>query len=350
MTKGTKRQPKVRSLVELLEEVQSRIGTETLTASQQQDLPALLLNLLTSCEQAEEHGESERGIHAIPGQWHVKRVLEIAAAGGHNLLLVGPPGAGKAELARTLPSLLPIPPLSSPILEPACSIEKGRLEQAILAELTLARSGVLFLKDLENFDLSVLKSLSQMVQTQVRLFPLGETAVVLPAAFLLVASVKPCPCGFLCDARGRCLCSKEEVRQYRERLKEVVHACFALQIEVPLVEGEVVSSWPEDNAAMIRQRVGAARLIQQRRYAARTGLKVNADLKDPHDVEQYCQMVMPAGDLLKSMQKQLHLIPLQVLRVQAVARTIADLDDDSLIGGKYMAEAIAYLPRFIRDE
>jgi magnesium chelatase family protein len=140
------------------------------------------------------------------------------------------------------------------------------------------------------------------------------------------------------------------VRQYRERLKEVVHACFAIEIEVPLIEKEVTSSLPQDNAATIRQRVGAARLIQHRRYAGCTHLRVNADLLDPHEVEQYCQMLMPSEDLLKTIRKQLHLTPLQVLRVRVVARTIADLDEAPLIEGKHMAEAILYLSRFIRYE
>jgi magnesium chelatase family protein len=294
-------------------------------------------------------------VYDIVGQYHVKRALEVAAAGRHNILLVSPPDVGEAELARTLPSLLPILSVSHPILEPACSIEKKDLEQALLAHVTVAQGGVLFFKDLDTFDPSVLSSLSRTVRTQVRLVPGSEAEGVFPAALLVVATVKPCPCGYCFDPGGRC--SLEAIASFRQRLKDVVHTCFDVEINVaPEAQArrpDVAKLFPEDRSADIRARVEAAYRMQQRRYTGLAHLRRNADLRDSDEVGRFCQMSSLARDLLSTVQQQLCLTPLQVLRLPVVARTIADLDGLTLIGGlggKHMAEAILYLSRFIRDE
>jgi magnesium chelatase family protein len=175
--------------------------------------------------------------------------------------------------------------------------------------------------------------------------------VVLPAAFLLIATLKLCPCGECPNSVGEYLCPPDEIAQYKQPLKDVVHTCFDIEIEVSrdtsARAGEVLKMFPEDSSAVVRQRVEAAHLIQQKRYAGCMHLHRNVDLKDPKEVEHYCQMLSPAQDLLKSALRQLHLTPLQMQRLQVVARTIADLADSALIDGKHMAEAIRSLPCII---
>jgi magnesium chelatase family protein len=350
--KQTKKQPTALSLMEVLQEVQCRTSGETVPADERQSIMQIMVNILQGCAKAMERPLPGQDIDEIRGQWHVKRVLEVAAAGGHNVLLVGPNGAGKAQLARTLRSLLPTTAMPYPLREPASTIEEKAFvgDVSLPGELTLAHTGVLLLKDLDTFDLPLLAHLCSAVETHVISIPSPEECVALPAQFLLVATMKPCPCGFSCDPERACLCSKEEIVQYRQRVREVVHTCFALEIEVPLIGEDLLKKRPEENSAIVRERVETVRKIQHRRYAKTMHLRVNADLREVSEIEHYCQMFAPAQDLLKSIQKQLHLTPLQVLRLQTVARTIADLDDEDLIAGKHMAEAILYLSHFIRYE
>jgi len=350
--KRSKRQPHELSLLELLQEAQNRTSTETIPADQRQSLLQMTMCILQACAKATGCPSPKRDMREIRGQWHVKRALEVAAAGSYNILLIGPNGAGKAQLTRTLPSLLPTTSLPYPLREPLSSIEKKAFigEPTIPGELTLAHRGVLFLKDLDAFDLSVLTSLTQTVETHGISIPLQEGSVVLPAQFILVATVKPCPCGFFGDPGRSCLCSAEEIALYRQPLKEIIRTCFAIEIEVPLIGDENLGNYSEEGSATIRQRVEAAREIQHRRYAETTHLRVNADLRAASDVERHCKKVSTAEDLLKSALRQLHLTPLEVLRVQTVARTIADLDGSALIAGKHFAEAIRYLSGFVRDK
>ena len=288
----------------------------------------------------------------IRGQWHVKRALEVAAAGGHNILLVGPAREGSAQLARTMRTLLPATSFPSLLCEPPSGMSRQAFvgEPTRLGALTLANSGVLFLKDLDSFPSVVLTTLTQAVETGVVSFSLEEGSVVLPAKFILVATVKPCPCGSSFDPRGSCCCSVEEITQYRQPLKGVVQTCFALEVEVPLVEEESLGNSSEESSATIRQRVERVREIQRRRYSETTHLRVNADLLSPSEVSRHCKKVSVAEDLLSSALRLLHLTPGELVRVQAVARTVADLDDSALITGRHVAEAIRYLSGFVRDE
>lgn len=351
--KPTKRQLQELSLADLLRALQTKTSTQPIPTHQQQHLMHLIMTILQTCVPTVQRSTPEQDINEIRGQWHVKRALEVAAAGGHNILLIGPDGAGKAQLARTLRTLLPTSSVPYPVRELASPIgEKAFVgEPTVLGELTLAHTGVLFLKDLDTFDLALLTHLSQAVETHVISVPSQDGCVVLPAQFLLVATIKPCPCGLADDPVRACSCSAQEVVQYRRRIKEVVHTCFAIEIAVPLIGEDLLRIYPrEESSAMVRERVETARKIQHRRYAKATHLRVNADLQSVDEVERSCQMLPPARDLLKSALQQLHLTPLQMLRLQAVARTIADLADEELIGGKHMAEAILYLSRFIRYE
>jgi magnesium chelatase family protein len=346
----THKQPHEPSLLELLRKVESRARTEAIAADQQQALMQITLRLLQAYAKTSEHLLPGQDIQEIRGQAHVKRALEIAAAGRHNILLVGPPGAGKALLARTLPSLLPATSQPYPFREPPSNIGQNAFvgTPAGPGELTLAQGGVLFLKDLDTFEQSLLTSLVQAVETHVVSIPFGEECVVLPAQFLFVATIKPCPCGFLGDSVTVCRCSVDEVEKFRLRYQEIIRTCFAIEIEVPRIGEEILRKHAEESSASMRQRVEAVGALQQRRYAGETHLWVNADLRSADQIQHYCQIDAPGKELLKGALRQLHLTPLQVLRVQAVARTIADLAESPIVTARDLAEAIQYLSRFVR--
>ena len=345
-----KKQPHELSLLELLQEVQHKTSTEDIVADQQQYITQMMIQILQTYAKRVEHPFIAQDIQKIRGQAHVKRALEVSAAGQHNILLIGPPGAGKALLARTLPSLLPTTSLSYPFREPPSNIGRNAFlgDPVLPGELTLAHGGVLFLRDLYAFDLSLLTSLAQTVEIHATSVPLHEGYALLPAQFLLEATIKPCPCGFSSDPARECICSAEEIARYRQPLKEIVRTCFAIEIEVPLLVPEILSIYPEENAGEIRQRVDGARAMQRRRYAEEPHLQVNADLGSVDEVQQYCQIDSAGEQLLKSALQQLNLTALQILRLQTVARTIADLGSSPTITARHLAEAIQYLSRFVR--
>ena len=351
MTK-TRHQFHTLSLEALLQQVRSLVSTTTIPPEQHQQLIQVISEILQACAQTTPSPLLGRDMQEIRGHSQVKRALEVAAAGGHPILLVGPVGAGKALLARTMPSLLPTTALPSLFREPSSCISWNDLvgDPTVAGTLSLTQGGVLFLKDLDTFDLPFLTSLAQATKTQVVSIPLQEGSVTLPAHFLLVATMKPCPCGWAGDPARTCRCSAEELVSYKQRFKEVLRSCFALQMDVPRLGEEILSHIPEESSATIRQRVEAARAIQHRRYTQTAHRQLNADLRLVDEIQQYCQLDDAGEKLLKAALRQLHLTPLHVLRVQAVARTIADLAGSPLIAVHHLAEALHYLSRLVRDD
>jgi magnesium chelatase family protein len=352
MKKRSQEQAYELSFTEWLREIESSTQREHLSASQQQDMTQALMKMFQASIQARDCTSPGQEMRAIRGQAHVKRALEVAAAGRHHILLVGPVGAGKARLARTLPTLLPGCSQPHPLRELPSSCDRSAFigNPEAPGEAILAHDGVLLMKDLDTFDPLVLTMLAQAVETHAIPIEINESWVEIPAHFLLVATLKPCPCGWSGDPAGSCRCLAQEMAQYRQRIKEMVHACFALEVEVPLIAHESGSHHTEESSAQIRKRVEAARAVQQRRYAGERQLRVNADLRSAEEVQHYCPLDSSGEELLAAAHRQLHLSPLQGRRVQAVARTIADLAGSSTIAARHLAEAIQYISRFIRDE
>ncbi len=336
------------SLPELLQEVQRRASADTIPADQQRDILNMVMDVLQAWSKTIEQPLPGLDMQEIRGQAHVKRALEVAAGGGHNILLIGPKGAGKASLARTLPTLLPTTAVSYPFRMPHCSTSGTAFigEPTLPGELTLAHGGVLFLENIDAFDVSQLTALRQAVETHVITIPHGEETILFPGHFVLIATVKPCSCGFYGDPMRECICSVEAITEYRQRIEESVETIFDIHIEVPRVREDILSTRQEESSARIRKRVEEARVIQRRRYEEVMNLWVNADLVSVNEIQKYCELEPTAQRLLKAALQQLHLTPQGVLRIQRLARTIADLADSKAIAANHIAEAVQYRSRF----
>ena len=317
----------------------------------------------------DKDGHYELDYAEVMGQEHVKRALEIAAAGGHNLIMIGPPGSGKTMLAKRLSTILPPITFQEAIETSKIFSVVGMMEkdQALVTrrpfrsphhtisdagliggghiprpgEVSLAHHGVLFLDELPEFKKHVLEVLRQPLEDLKVTISRATTTLTYPASFMLVAAMNPCPCGYLADPKHTCRCTHHQIHRYRSKISGPLLDRIDIHVEVPAVPyQDLMQESYAEPSKNIRQRVSGAREIQSKRFA-RAKIYCNAKMSSRH-IKTHCRIDGSSRRLLESAIDKLGLSARAFNRVLKIARTIADLDGSPDVQVDHISEAIQY--------
>jgi magnesium chelatase family protein len=305
----------------------------------------------------------------VKGQEHVKRAIEVAAAGGHNMLMIGPPGSGKTMLAKRIPTILPDMTFEEALQTTRIHSAVGLLNhgQPLIAtrpfraphhtlsdiamvgggsvpkpgEVSLTHNGILFLDELPEFKRNVLEVLRQPLEDGCVTISRALSSITYPASIMLVTSLNPCPCGFFGDSRHQCSCSPYQIQRYRQRVSGPLLDRIDIHVEVPAVPYKDLSDdYCGEPSSAIRTRLQGARQIQVERFR-KDNIYSNAKMRSRH-IRKYCQLSNDAQGIIEAAMQKLGLSARAYTRILKVGRTIADLAESGMINAEHIAEAIQY--------